>query len=471
MLQGGFIWDWVDQGIAQYDKDGKKYWAYGGDFGPSNVPSDNNFCNNGVISPDRRPHPTLFEVKKVYQNIKFSAVDIKTGRIEIRNGFIFTNLDQYNFRYSIEENGIPVKEGNLPTLALLPGESKVITIPFDFDLKSDCEYFLVLQALQKTSTEMIPAGHIVAYEQFSLPFGNQASALVSSEGSISLKQGSDGIIITGEGFIIRFDSLGWLAGYTMNNKQLLVASLRPNFWRAPIDNDYGNNMPVRLHVWKAASDNIRVFYVKSRQVSPSIAEVHALYEIPTVKGTWESKYTIFSDGRIDVYQYFHTADRGLPEIPRIGMRMQLNDEFQNMQYFGRGPWENYTDRKTSALVSKYSGKVSDQFFLYVRPQENNYHTDVRWFSLTNDAGTGLMITGKPVFCTSALNNPMEDYDDGEKKDQRHITDVVPRNFIEWCIDYRQMGVGGDDSWGAKPLSKYMLYPGEYSYEFTISPVR
>jgi beta-galactosidase len=142
-----------------------------------------------------------------------------------------------------------------------------------------------------------------------------------------------------------------------------------------------------------------------------------------------------------------------------------------MLYYGRGPWENYTDRNTGALVSKYSGKVSDQFFLYVRPQENNYHTDVRWFSLTNDAGTGLIVTGKPVFCTSALSNPMEDYDDGEKKDQRHITDIVPRNFIEWCIDYRQMGVGGDDSWGAKPLSKYMLYPGEYSYEFTISPVR
>jgi len=151
--------------------------------------------------------------------------------------------------------------------------------------------------------------------------------------------------------------------------------------------------------------------------------------------------------------------------------MRLHPEFSNMTYFGRGPWENYIDRNTSALISRYSGKVSDQNFLYVRPQENNYHTDVRWFALTNDAGKGLMITGKPTFCTSALNNAMEDFDDGEKKDQQHINDITPRDFVEWCIDYKQMGVGDDNSWGARPLDKYTLYPGAYKYEFVIMPVR
>jgi beta-galactosidase len=471
MLQGGFIWDWVDQGIAQYDKNGNKYWAYGGDFGPKNVPSDNNFCNNGVISADRRPHPALYEVKKVYQNIKFRAVDLNAGQFEIRNGYIFTNLNNYDFTYRIEENGVPVKTGAINLQSVLPGEKQIVSVPYDFDLKNGCEYFIVIQAAQKSASNMIPAGHIVAYEQFKLPFGTITPDIRTPEGTIELSNTANGIILKGAGFSVTFDSLGWLSGYILNGKQLLQAPLKPNFWRAPIDNDYGNNMPVRLKVWKTAADKVKVVYIQSSMLTPSIAEVHALYEFPSVRGTWEAKYRVFSDGRIEVSQYFNTPDRGLPEIPRIGMRMRLNKDFQNMQYFGRGPWENYTDRNTSALVSKYSGKVSDQFFLYVRPQENNYHTDVRWFSLTNDAGTGLIISGKPVFCTSALNNPMEDYDDLDQKDQRHITDIVPQDFIEWCIDYRQMGVGGDDSWGARPLAKYMLYPGEYSYEFTISPVQ
>ena len=201
-----------------------------------------------------------------------------------------------------------------------------------------------------------------------------------------------------------------------------------------------------------------------------MVEVSCLYDIPDVKGSWSSDYIIHGDGRIEVSNKFSTFDKSLPEIPRIGMQWRLGSEFSNMDYYGRGPWENYQDRKTSAMVSRYSEKVGDQVFLYVRPQENNYRTDVRWFSLTDDAGFGLKVTGKPVISTSAHNYGMEDIDDGAKKDQRHINDIVPRDFIEWNIDFKQMGVGGDNSWGAKPLDKYMLYPGEYAYEFTIWPV-
>jgi beta-galactosidase len=216
---------------------------------------------------------------------------------------------------------------------------------------------------------------------------------------------------------------------------------------------------------------MKVIALNIRQIENGSLEFTALYDIPTVTGTWEAKYFVFGDGRIEVKNMFFTANKRLPEIPRIGMRMRINPGYGNLTYFGRGPWENYIDRNTSALVSKYSGKVSDQYSLYVRPQENNYRTDVRWFSLTDDTGKGLMVTGRPTFCTSALNSAMEDFDDGEKKHQRHITDVPGRDFIEWCIDYKQMGVGGDDSWGAKPLDKYMLYPGEYRYEFVISSVK
>jgi len=472
ILQGGFIWDWVDQGIAQYDENGRKYWAYGGDFGPSEVPSDNNFCSNGLVSPDRRPHPTLYEVKKVYQNIKFKAIDLASGKIEIKNDYIFSDLEKFSFVFRIEENGIPVKKGNLESIALKPGEGQIVTIPLtDLKINDGCEYFITVEALQKANERMIPAGHIIAYEQFALPFGSAKPKSNDDEGVLTINESNGIIDITGDGFTIRFDSLGWLAGYMINGKEVIQTPLQPNFWRAPIDNDYGNNMPNRLKVWKHAVEKIRKINVSAKQLSTGIVQIYTLYELPDVKGTWETTYTILSDGRIHLKNYFHTADRNLPEIPRIGLRLKVVPEYSVMTYFGRGPWENYQDRNTSALVSRYSGKVADQFFLYVRPQENNYHTDVRWFALTDDSGSGLMVTGNPVFSTSALNNAMEDFDDGDKKDQRHITDIVPRNFVEWCIDYKQMGVGGDDSWGAKPLPRYMLYPGEFRYEFTISPVR
>ncbi len=472
VLQGGFIWDWVDQGIAQYDANGNKYWAYGGDFGPADILSDKNFCSNGLISPDRRPHPTIFEVKKAYQNIKFKGVDLASGKFEIRNGFIFTDLNKYDFEFSIEENGLQIRSGKIPSISAQPGESKVIAIDYsDLAVKPDCEYFITIRALQREKETMIPSGHIVAYEQFALPYYSRTPAKKVTSGSVSFIQDANGTKITGDGFTVAFDTLGWLCSYQSGGKEFLKASLQPNFWRAPTDNDFGNGMQNRCKVWKEAAGNMKVISLNIRQVTSETIEVYALYDITTVKGTWEAKYTVFSDGRIEVNSMFFTADKKLPEIPRIGMRMRIAPEFDNMTYFGRGPWENYIDRNTSALISKYSGKVSDQGILYVRPQENNYHTDVRWLALTDASGRGLMVAGKPTFCTSALNSAMEDFDDGDKKHQRHITDVVQRDYIEWCIDYKQMGVGGDNSWGAKPLDKYMLYPGEYRYEFVIQPMK
>jgi beta-galactosidase len=470
-LQGGFIWDWVDQGIAQYDNKGRKYWAYGGDFGPVNVPSDNNFCANGLVSPDRQPHPALYEVKKVYQNIKFRAIDPSLGKFEIKNDFIFTDLKNYDFNFTIEENGIAVKTGDMPAISAAPGESKFITVDIsDLTIKPACEYFITFRAQQRTAEKMLSSGHIIAYEQFKLPFMSNLPEQLKSTGLLTYTVAPTGITIKGENFIIAFDSLGWLSSYKSEDMEFLQSALRPNFWRAPIDNDYGNDMQNRLKVWKNAADDSKNISLTVRQLTPETIEVLALYDIPSVTGTWESDYVVFGDGRIEVKNKFRTADRNLPEIPRIGMRMRVNPEYSNLSYFGRGPWENYADRNTSAQISWYSGKVKEQNFLYVRPQENNYHTDVRWFALKNNAGKGLLVSGKPVFCTSALNNAMEDFDDGEKKDQRHINDILPRDFVEWCIDYKQMGIGGDDSWGAKPLPRYMLYPGEYSYEFVIKPV-
>jgi beta-galactosidase len=472
VLQGGFIWDWVDQGFSQFDGKGNKYWAYGGDFGPEDIISDKNFCANGLVSPDRRPHPALYEVKKVYQNIKFRSIDMDAGKIEIKNGFIFTDLDQYDFEYIIEENGVEVKSGKLPGVSVQPGQTAMVTINYyDIPVKPHCEYYVTIRALQRTAGFMIPAGHVLAYEQFGLPLQSKISEKKPDLSPLTLFREKTGIKLSGDGFTIAFDSTGRLSSYKWGDKEFLQAALRPNFWRAPTDNDFGNGMQSRCKVWKEAAENMKLISMDIRQIAPETVEITALYDIPTVSGTWESDYLIFGDGHIAVKSFFTTPDKKLPEIPRIGMRMRLSPDLCNMTYFGRGPWENSIDRNTSALLSRYSGKVGDQYTLYVRPQENNYHTDVRWFTLTDDAGNGLMVAGKPTICTSALHSAIEDFDDGEKKHQRHITDVVQRDFIEWCIDFKQMGVGGDDSWGAKPLDKYMLYPGEYKYEFDIFPVR
>ncbi len=467
-LQGGFIWDWVDQGIAQYDKNGRKYWAYGGDFGPANVPSDNNFVCNGIISPDRRPHPTLYEVKKVYQHLKFQMKD--SMRFVIKNAYSFADTRSFDFVWYIEENGILVKEGIFPSFTLLPGEETEVTIPMEgLTINENSEYFATIKAITKDSTFMIPADYIMAYEQFRLPFSNYAKNEFIKEGKLEVVKNS-GIHVNGDHFEVQFNESGWLSNYILQGKEVLTSPLVPNFWRAPIDNDFGNAMPQRLSVWKHATDSMRLISFESATKQDGTVEITTKHELSTPGATWNAIYTIYADGQIHVENHLDITSQKLPEIPRIGMRMQVKSDFQNINYFGRGPWENYIDRNTAALVSQYSIKAGDQFSLYVRPQENNYHTDVRWMSLTNESGKGLMVKGIPTFSTSALQNAIEDFDDGDKKDQRHITDIVPRDFIEWCIDLKHMGVGGDDSWGAKPLEKYLIFPGNYTYEFIIAPV-
>lgn len=471
VLQGGLIWDWVDQGIAQTDKNGVKYWAYGGDFGPADVPSDNNFCANGLVSPDRRPHPGLYEVKKVYQSIKFKLADGLEQKVEIKNGFAFTNLDKYNFEFTVEENGLPVLKKSLPAISLTPGETTLITPDLtELIVRPGAEYFIIFRALQRESENLVPQGHLVAYEQFRLPCININPPAGKPAGELKSVKSATGIQLTGSNFSAAFDTAGWLSSYKVGSVELVKAALRPNFWRAPIDNDYGNNMPSRLKVWKDADKTARLIRQEVRQLDPGTVEVKAIHDIVAVKGTWTATYTVHADGRIEVDNQFTVFNRSLPEIPRIGMVWQLGKNYTNMEYFGRGPWENYSDRNTSALISHYTGDVTKQEFLYVRPQENNYHTDVRWFALTDSEGTGLMVAGRPVFCTSARNYAQELLDDGVKKDQRHLNEIVPADFVEWFIDFKQMGVGGDNSWGMKPWDKYMLYPGEYKYEFVIMPV-
>ena len=471
-LQGAFIWDWVDQGLIKKDDKGNTYWAYGGDFGPEDVPSDGNFCMNGVVNADRSGHPSLNEVKKVYQPVYFKAVDLGKGKIEIINHNIFTNLGTLDFSWILEGNGKLIKKSDVFRVDVEPGASTVETLPLPgIKLEPNAEYFITLFAKSKTAMGVVPAGHVIAYDQFKLPVSDIVTVAHRTDGDLKTDETENDITVSGKDFSIKIDKkTGWLSSYKSSGKELLLMPLQPDFWRAPTDNDFGNNMPDRCAVWKDLQNDFKVKRAEVRQPIPGKAEITVEFDIERIRSSAVISYTVYSDGAVAVASMFDLNKSDLPEIPRVGFRTRLPAAYADFSFFGRGPHENYIDRKTSALVNLYSSKVKDQYYPYSRPQENGYKTDVRWAMLKDNKGRGLKVTGESLIGTSALPNAREDFDPGKQKAQRHTIDIIPRDFIEWHIDLKQMGVGGDNSWGAKPHDAYMIFPGIYTFNFTLQPV-
>lgn len=470
-LQGGFIWDWVDQGLEVKNVDGSTYWGYGGDFGPNDVLSDNNFCMNGVVNADRTPHPALFEMKKVYQPVYFKAVDLSSGQIQLINHYSFDDLSNLVLDWTIEANGSEFASGSFGALKVAPGEEKVIELKFPaIKPTPNTEFFVTLVARSKGATELVPAGHVVAYEQFLLAkYKTELSSMETKE-QLQLTEEPEQILIKGSGFSVGVDpQSGWINSLELNGEEALVMSLQPNFWRAPIDNDYGNRMPDRCKVWKDLVDHFQVRNVSVTQPIDGLVEVVVDYDITSLKRKRAKvHYKIFGDGTVEVNSRFDLGDRDLPEIPRIGFRTRLRADYQTLQYFGRGPQENYIDRNSGALIGKYESNVAEQYFAYARPQENGNKTEVRWAQLKDEGGHQIKASAKVPFEMSAWPYAQEDFDDGEEKDQRHTDDVRQQPFVEWHIDLRQMGVGGDDSWGARPHDEYMIYPGIYEFSFQLN---
>ncbi|MDM7925956.1 MAG: glycoside hydrolase family 2 TIM barrel-domain containing protein [bacterium] len=476
-LQGGFIWDWVDQGLAARNEKGE-YWAYGGDFGPKGTPSDGNFLINGVVFPDRSVKPHSREVRHVYQNILFSADSLASGRITVTNEFRFTNLKKYALSYEITADGKAVGGGAWPSLDIPPGESRRVAV----DLKSlipepGVEYFVNLSAKTTAAEGLLPAGWEVASEQFKLPVKAPAEPSGASKpGSVTVREG-ESIELQGAGFSLKIDSrTGIITSYVHQGKELLLNGFgpRPAFWRAPTDNDYGWRMPRVCRLWKKASEEpLRAANVKTVPVKNGVL-VTAVYELDSVKSVWETKYTVRGDGTVHIENLLKTADSTVAVIPRVGMKMRFPEEFKRLEYFGRGPWENYCDRKASAFVGRYRSSVAEQAVPYVRPQENGHRTDVRWLSLTRPDGRGILVKADSLIEFNALHNPVEDFDSGPDKDKnpRHVNDIRPGRMVELHVDYRQMGVGGDDSWGARPHEPYMIQPSKkgYRYGFTLIPL-
>jgi len=470
-LQGGFIWDWMDQGLANY-KGGEKYWAYGGHFEPEGQTHDENFCLNGLIDADRNPHPGLYEVKKVYQNIEFKDDDVRRGEIIIKNRKFFTDLSDVIFKWDLVADGKIVKSGKLQSFTIAPQEEKAFTIDYG-ELRERTEYFLNLSAINTDFNSLIPIGYVVANEQFKI---SDTQFYVSDKSlerkKLILNEDNNTIKIKGDDFKIEFSKLnGALYSYVINGYELIVSPLIPDFWRAPTDNDFGNNMPDRCKIWKEAGASAKLISIKKTHISDSKVKINTQLALPVVEGFINVEYLVDGNGKIDVAYSFKANRIKLPEIPRIGLVMRMAKEFENLEYYGRGPWENYVDRNTAAFVGIYKSKVKDQYFAYGRPQENGHKSDVRWLGLYNHTGLGAKITAKDKMLEfNALHYPVSSFDPGEKKLMITPLDIGESDFVEIHIDHKMMGVGGDNSWGAKPHKKYLYYADkEYKFSFSIIP--
>lgn len=476
-LQGGFIWDWVDQGFRKSTEDGRTYWAFGGDYGPGDVPSDSNFCMNGLVDADRTPHPALHEVKKVYQNIAFEPVPFYRNKVKMINKHAFTSLEEFDILWEIMSKGKIIESGAIRSPELGPGESGV----FDFDMAMDLvklntEYFLNFYAVTRSEGKVLPAGYKVASEQFVLTEGEDSSAKASrwmGEGNASPKNESDssGVTISAAGKSYFFSGeTGYLESISFMDHELLVDGPVPNFWRALTDNDFGNKSQERLIFWK---DYPELLIFKGFQgFSDSAIEVLVAYfESPLEQSQLQISYLVNSNGELGITLNFDLPswDNAYPELPAFGLEMKVPGAFSDLEYFGRGPHENYIDRNSSALVGQYTSSVEEQFFPYAAPQETGNRTDTRWLVLKDKEGYGLMIHGLPTFEFSALHYSREALS-RLNPGIRHSSDLEKSKDVYLTLNYKQMGVGGDNSWGAKTHAKYRIPAKSMHFELLITPV-
>lgn len=467
-MQGGFIWDWVDQGFERTDEAGRKYWAYGGDMGSQNYLNDENFCHNGLVYADRTPHPGAFEVKKVYQDILFSEVDLKNGILEITNDFGFTNLNQYHFKYQVLENGKAIKEGTIE-VALNPKSTK----QFKLDLpklqsKPGVEYLLNVSAHTKTGSAILPQNFEIAKEQFVLESDNYFAKTTAS--SSKVQDEKEEFILSAANVVVKIrKSTGLISYYAVNGAEYFKEYPEPNFWRAPTDNDFGNKMQLKSNVWRTAGKNTTLENIQLTEENGK-QYVTAQLKLNDVSCDYTIKYALSEDGALEILPSFKKGNNPVPEMPRFGMLFVLKNNFENLDYYGRGPLENYPDRNTSSFKGIYQSKVSDQYVPYTRPQENGYKTDVRWFTLSDNSGNGLSVKGLQPLGISTLNNYPADFDGGIAKKNIHSSDVTPRKEVVVCVDLTQRGLGGDNSWGAFPHDQYRLTQNEYHYGFVIKPI-
>ena len=477
--QGGFIWDFVDQSLRWKNKEGVSFYAYGGDWNPYDA-SDNNFMDNGLINPDRQPNPHMYEVGYFYQSIWVTPVDLPNGAINVYNENFFRNLDDYYLEWELQADGEIVRKGMVGKLNVAPQQTATVQLGYMMDdICQDKELLLNVMFKLKKAESLLPAGHVVAKKQLTiLPYKTPDLAISNMPNSnikvcapTVIENDVNYLIVEGEHFRLDFDKHdGYLCKYEINGRQLLNegSKLTPNFWRAPTDNDLGAGLQKKYAAWK----NTGIYLNELEQkVENDLVIVNSEYTMEAVKAKLYLTYTINNCGAVKITQKM-TVDQSatVSDLFRFGMQVQICEELEQVSYYGRGPIENYSDRNNSTWLGKYRQTVSDQFYSYIRPQENGTRTDIRWWKLMDKGGNGLKLIADAPCSVSALHYSIEVLDDGERKEQRHSEFLPCVDYINLCIDKVQMGVGGVNSWGALPLKDYRLPYQDYEFSFLLQPV-
>jgi beta-galactosidase len=480
-LQGGFIWDWVDQALLQpqvrnsrlFEKPArnqKTFWAYGGDFGPEGTPSDDNFCCNGLVNANRQPHPALHTVKHIYQYVHCRLVDGDKRQVEIRNWHDFTSLNELvSAKWRLKEDGKVIQEGSVGELNIKPGANAIVTIPTKpFKPGPGREYHLSLAFYLKYNLPWARAGHEVAWDEFPLPDYARPTTVAASAGSLKVDDGTSEVAVSGKGFRIVFDrETGAMSSWRYRNRELVNTGLYPHFWRALTDNDRGRKMDESQGIWRSAHlGGTSTLEVDAAAANGQSVTVKVSHQLPKVDAHWETLYTIDGTGAVLVNAKFKPSNTKLPKMPRIGMQMVLPRDFERIEWFGPGPEETYADRK-DARVGVYSGTIDEQFHPhYSEPGETGNKVDTRWVALHSRNGVGLMAIGMPLLSVNALRFGTEDLNAGKHPHELPIREEVTLN-----LDLQQQGLGGDNSWGHWPHDHYLIPCKDYEYSFRLQPFR
>ena len=478
-LQGGFIWDFVDQGFRKYNDRGDMFYAYGGDYNPYD-PSDKNFNCNGLISPDRRPNPHMGEVRYYYQSVWTTPGDMDKGVLKVYNENFFTDLSDLYLEWELVNGpkGYVLSKGFVNPLPVAPQRTGTVALEgYNLPGGSEDDLYLNVAYKLKQATDLLPAGYPVARQQLAVRSGTKpAAGFVADAGQVKTYENIAVYELTAGGVKAVFNrSTGWLDSYKAEGVEMLKAGypLRPNFWRAPTDNDFGANLQTKYAVWKQPVMELQEMMLAQAGVGTGSAVVTARYKLPELSATLEMRYEMNGAGQLSVTEKL-TADpsrKDIPDMFRFGMQLVMPEHFDRIVYYGRGPGENYADRKSSTFMGCYRQSVSEQFYPYVRPQETGSKSDVRWWKVTDADGRGVMFTSAKPFFATALHYLTGDLDDGEVKHQRHSGELHERDLTCMSLDGYQMGLGCVDSWGALPRPEYRLPYGDYSFTVVMTPVK
>ena len=472
--QGGFIWDFVDQSLHKKGRNGVTVYGYGGDWNPYD-PSDQNFCDNGLIGPDRIPNPHMEEVRYYYQSVWTSWAGDAGNTVEVLNENFFRGLENYDLHWEVLCDGTPLRRGVVDGLKAAPQQRVRITLPYDpATLPAAGELLLDVAYKLKTAEGILPAGHTAARAQlpireyvFTAPAAKSAA---EGESLFVADNHKDFLIVAGNGLRLDFSrKTGFITRYEVRGLDFLAdgSTLRPNFWRAPTDNDFGAGLQHKMAVWKQPEMKLKTL---THAEADGIVTVKAGYEMPGVQATLEIEYAVDNTGAVTIAQSLHaTPGAEVPDMFRFGMRFEMPEAFDRLQYYGRGPGENYADRKSSAFVGLYRQNVDEQFHPYIRPQETGTKSDLRWWHLADIGGRGLTVTSDAPFSASALHYPQESLDEGPAKRQGHSPEVEKQKNVSVCLDKVQYGLACVNSWGALPLPEYRIPYADYTFRLKIAP--